>query len=89
MVTQAHHHRAAAPEEMAALWTPYATPVEIVPNVADALSRARAWAGPAGLVCAGGSFFVVAEVREALGMAVREPWPEPMGTPQEELTARV
>jgi len=61
------------------LWQSHGTPTAIVPEVADALRHARAWAGPAGLVCACGSFFVVAEVREALGLAVREPWPEPVG----------
>ena len=107
VLTQAHHYRAVAPEEMALLWqhhsapstlSPSSTdralgaassqatpgsvegvPVEVVPEVASALRRARAWAGPAGLVCACGSFFVVAEVREALGLAVREPWLEPVG----------
>jgi hypothetical protein len=64
---------------MANLWKPHRVPVEIIPEVPAALRRARAWAGPDGLVGACGSFFVVAEVREALGMAVREPWPEPVG----------
>lgn len=79
VLTRAQHHRAAAPEEMAVLWQAHGVPTEIVPAVPGALPRARAWAGPAGLVCACGSFFVVAEVREALGLAVREAWPEPMG----------
>jgi len=79
IVVQAHHHRAADPAALAALWRGHGVPVEIVPPVEKALLRAREWAGPDGWVCAGGSFFVVAEVREALGMAVREPWPEPAG----------
>jgi dihydrofolate synthase/folylpolyglutamate synthase len=83
VVTRARHHRAAAPEQLANLWREQqAVPVEVVPEVTAALKRARDWAGPAGLVCACGSFFVVAEVREALGMAVREPWPEPAGSDQ-------
>jgi dihydrofolate synthase/folylpolyglutamate synthase len=78
VLTQAHHYRAAAPEEMARHWQHHDVPVKVVPAVPRALHRARSWAGPAGMVCACGSFFIVAEVREALGLAVREPWPEPV-----------
>jgi dihydrofolate synthase/folylpolyglutamate synthase len=79
VLARAHHHRAAVPEEMAPLWQAHDVPVEIVPEVRSALYRARTWAGPEGLVCACGSFFVAAEVREVLGLAVREAWPEPVG----------
>lgn len=79
VMTRAHHHRAADPEVLAGPWRACGKAAEVVAEVGAALERARAWAGPDGLVCAGGSFFVVAEVREALGLAVREPWPEPVG----------
>lgn len=78
VLTRAQHHRAADPAQLAALWRKWHVAVEIAPAVGEALRRARTWAGPAGLVCACGSFFVIAEVREALGLAVREPWPEPV-----------
>lgn len=78
VITRAHHHRAADPQVLAALWSRWGVPSEVVPEVREALWRARKWAGPSGMVCACGSFFVVAEVREALGLAVREDWPEPI-----------
>jgi len=78
---RARHYRAADPQVLAALWQEHGVPAEVVPEVREALCRARAWAGPSGLVCACGSFFVVAEVREALGLAVREAWPEPVVWP--------
>lgn len=77
VLTQAQHHRAVDPALLAQLWAARGVPTEVIPSIPQALQRARAWAGPDGLVCAWGSFFVVAEVREALGLAVREPWPEP------------
>ncbi|MGB9724605.1 MAG: glutamate ligase domain-containing protein, partial [Chloroflexia bacterium] len=77
VATRAHHYRAADPQALAALWHRHGVPTEVLPDVREALERARRWAGPDGLVCACGSFFVVAEVREALGLAVREEWPEP------------
>ena len=77
VVTQARHHRAAAVERLAAFWREHRVPVEVAAEVGMALQRAREWAGPAGLACVCGSFFVLAEAREALGLAVREPWPEP------------
>ncbi len=81
VVVRAYHHRAADPEALASLWHGQGVPTEVIPEVREALKRARAWAGPDGLVCACGSFFVVAEVREALGLAVREDWPEPVSLP--------
>ncbi len=77
VATRAHHYRAADPQDLASLWRGHNVPTEVVPEVQEALARARMRAGPDGLVCACGSFFVVAEVREALGLAVRETWPEP------------
>ncbi len=81
VLTRAYHHRAVAPERLAGLVRRQGRPVTVIPEVAEALLWARRRAGPAGLVCACGSFFVVAEAREALGLAVREPWPEPATPP--------
>lgn len=81
VVTRADHHRAVSPERLRAQWPARGAPVEVVPAVGSALARARGWAGPAGLVCVTGSLFVVVEAREALGLAVREPWPEPLALP--------
>jgi dihydrofolate synthase/folylpolyglutamate synthase len=53
--------RAAAPEAMAALY-----PGEIVPSIAEALSRARAAVGQAGLVVVTGSVFLVGPARALL-----------------------
>ncbi len=78
VAARAHHYRAADPHGLASLWHRHDVPAEVVPEVREALERIRMWAGPGGLVCACGSFFVVAEVREALGLAVREDWPEPI-----------
>lgn len=44
-------------------------PVETAASVTAALERARALAAPADLICVCGSLFVVAEAREALGLA--------------------
>ena len=78
VAARAHHYRAADPKTLAALWRGWGVPSEVVPEVREALWRARRWASPSGMVCACGSFFVVAEVREALGLAIREDWPEPI-----------
>ncbi len=80
VTTRARHHRAAPAEQLAALWRSHGVPAEPATDTPTALVQARARAGPQGLVCACGSFFVVAEVRQALGMAVPEPWPEPVPT---------
>jgi dihydrofolate synthase/folylpolyglutamate synthase len=45
------------------------TTVLVEQEPSDALERARALAGPAGLVCVTGSLFVAAAAREALGLA--------------------
>jgi dihydrofolate synthase/folylpolyglutamate synthase len=78
VATRAQHHRAIDPRHLAELWEAQGVPVEVVPDVGAALHRGRDWAGPSGRLCVTGSFFVVAEAREALGLAVREPWPEPV-----------
>ncbi len=79
VVTKARHYRAAEPRELAALWRERNVPVKTAHETGPALRHARLLAGTDGLVCVCGSFFIVAEAREALGLAVREPWPEPIG----------
>ncbi|MGC8873060.1 MAG: glutamate ligase domain-containing protein, partial [Chloroflexia bacterium] len=78
VTTRAVHHRAVDERKLAELVR--AEGVAAVPArpVAEALRLAREEAGAEGFVCVTGSFFVVAEAREALGLAVREPWPEPV-----------
>jgi len=75
--TRAAHHRAVDECKLAALVEGCGIPVWPMAPVSRALWEARKWCGPKGFVCVTGSFFVVAEAREALGLAVREPWPEP------------
>ncbi len=64
------HPRALAAEDVAGI-AAQATriPVEVAPSVAAALERARALASPDDLICVTGSLFVVAEAREACGLA--------------------
>jgi len=40
--------------------------VEVAPGFSDAMKRARQLAGPAGVVCAFGSLYSIAEIRKAL-----------------------
>lgn len=77
VTTRARHHRAVDAQQLAALVEAQGVPARPASPVAEALRIAREAAGAEGLVCVTGSFFVVAEAREALGLAVREPWPEP------------
>lgn len=72
------HYRSADPALLARLWRERGVHATEEKDIRSALWKARSMAGPAGLVCLTGSFFVVAEAREALGLAVREPWPVPV-----------
>jgi len=70
LVTASRHPRAVPAGQVAGAVRPaVAVPVEEVGDVASALERARRLAAPADLVCVTGSLFVVAEAREALGLA--------------------
>jgi dihydrofolate synthase/folylpolyglutamate synthase len=73
VATAARTPRAASPERIAAGVEAGGLPVEVVPGVAAALERAAERAGTAGLVVVTGSLAVVAEAREALGLAVADP----------------
>lgn len=78
VATAARTPRAAPPERTAAGAEAAGLPVEVVPGVAAALTRAVALAVAEGLVVVTGSLAVVAEAREALGLAVADP---PVGAP--------
>ena len=68
IVTKSRHARSARPEEIAACVREAGGVATIEPDVALAITAARAQAGPDGLVCATGSLFVVAEAREWAGL---------------------
>ncbi len=68
--TASRHPRAIPPQQVAEAVRPaVAVPVEEIEDVAAALEQARRVASSADLICVTGSLFVVAEAREALGLA--------------------
>lgn len=70
IVTASRHPRSAGvPGVASAARQSGPAPVEVVEGVAAALARARELATPADLICVCGSLFVVAEARQALGLA--------------------
>jgi dihydrofolate synthase / folylpolyglutamate synthase len=69
IATASHNPRAVDPEAIAASAARHGLPAQIVPDVGDAISTAQGLTGPNGLVCVTGSLYVVAEAREALGLA--------------------
>jgi len=64
IVTSSHHPRAVAVEQMVEEFSRENTIPEVSANVASAVEKALSLAGPADLVCATGSLFLVAEVME-------------------------
>lgn len=75
VATRSANPRAAAPGVVAAGVALVGLATEERPTVAAAVDRARELAGRDGLVLVTGSLFVVAEAREALGLAVPDPPP--------------
>jgi dihydrofolate synthase/folylpolyglutamate synthase len=73
VVTAASTPRAAHPERVATGAATTGRPVAIVPGVAAALAAAVDGGGSTGLVVVTGSLTVVAEAREALGLATHDP----------------
>ncbi len=70
IATASRHPQASPPERIAAATISRAsTRVEECATVADALCRALAEAEPDDLICVAGSLYIVAEAREALGLA--------------------
>jgi dihydrofolate synthase / folylpolyglutamate synthase len=69
VATASHNPRAVDPQTIAASARRLALQVQVVPDISDAIHAAQQFAGPDGLVCVTGSLYVVAEAREALGLA--------------------
>jgi dihydrofolate synthase/folylpolyglutamate synthase len=68
IVTQTPHPRAAAPSTLLAAVQPYACGETLITaSVAEAVAAATAYANPDDLICATGSLFLVAAVRELYG----------------------
>jgi dihydrofolate synthase/folylpolyglutamate synthase len=73
VITRSTHPRAMDLDRVAAIAAPHLHgPLALAPEIGDALAQARALAGPRDLICVTGSLFVVAAVREALGIAVAD-----------------
>jgi dihydrofolate synthase/folylpolyglutamate synthase len=68
VVTRSRHPRAASLEVVAAAVRAAGGVAVAEPDVERAIATARQLAGESGLVCATGSLFVVAAVREAMGL---------------------
>jgi dihydrofolate synthase/folylpolyglutamate synthase len=65
IITKSFHPRAANPQELQELASRYPIPVDVIPEVSDALESALAIAGSRYLVLAAGSVFIAAGVRAA------------------------
>ncbi len=57
-----HHPQAVPPEELAERARALGTPASVVESVPEAVAQALASAGPEDVVCAAGSFYVLAEI---------------------------
>jgi dihydrofolate synthase / folylpolyglutamate synthase len=69
IATRSRHPRAADPERLAAEARRWCPRVEISPDLAAAIARATALAGPSDLICITGSLFTVADARDCFGLA--------------------
>jgi dihydrofolate synthase/folylpolyglutamate synthase len=87
VATRAQHPRAADPELIAAMAATAGAEALVETHVASALRRARGLARDGEIVVATGSLYVVAEAREALGLAPPgdEPAFDPWATPNSPL----
>jgi dihydrofolate synthase/folylpolyglutamate synthase len=70
IATRADNPRSATPEEIREAAARTATEIEDAPSVAFALDRARALAGPKGVVVVTGSIYIVGEAMRLLGVKV-------------------
>ncbi len=68
VLTRAAIDRALAPEEMLRRSVGAWAGAECIPTIPEACRRARELAGPTGAICIAGSFYVVGEALQALGM---------------------
>jgi dihydrofolate synthase/folylpolyglutamate synthase len=69
IATRADHPRATDPAQIAPLAAALGVPCHVTPTVATGLELARELAQPDDVIVAAGSLYVVAEAREALGLA--------------------
>jgi dihydrofolate synthase/folylpolyglutamate synthase len=69
IATASHNPRAADIDALAALANEAGMPAHSSADVGEALALAKSLVGPGGVVCVTGSLYVVAEAREALGLA--------------------
>jgi len=67
--TASHNPRAVDPHAIASLALQHGMQAQVVPGIGEAITAAQQFTGPNGLVCITGSLYVVAEAREALGLA--------------------
>jgi dihydrofolate synthase/folylpolyglutamate synthase len=70
IVTQPENPRSASPEEIQQATARTGSEVEVAPNVASALKRAKTLAGPTGVVVITGSIYLVGEVMRLVGARV-------------------
>ncbi|MFQ5933986.1 MAG: bifunctional folylpolyglutamate synthase/dihydrofolate synthase [Dehalococcoidia bacterium] len=76
VITRSRHPRVAPPAAVAPAFQVPGIIVEVADNVAEAVDKAYAVAGPDDLICATGSIFIVGEVMEAVGRAPAEEYIE-------------
>lgn len=69
IATHPENPRAAAPEEIRLAASRTGSDIEIVPEVGEALERARALAAPGAVIVVTGSIYLVGEAMRALGLA--------------------
>ena len=75
IVTQAQlSPRAAPPETLAELWTPYAQTVYVADTPAQALATALSCTAPDSVVAVAGSLYLIGEMRPLLLRETLEPW---------------
>ncbi len=67
LFTRVENFRAASPWALREMVENEKIPMEVIPSIEEALSRAREIAGPGGIVCLTGSLYAVGEGREVLG----------------------
>src|SRR5690606_6139997 len=69
LATASHNPRAIAPETIVTAAEQTGMTAHVVADIGDAITEAQALVGDDGFVCVTGSLYVVAEAREALGLA--------------------
>ena len=75
VVTRAGVERSAEPDDLARVIAPLVPTIDVVPDPAQALARARERCGPDGFVLVAGSLYLVGEI---LGLLEGRPVPGPV-----------